>query len=283
MVHAWMADNKSTRWSEGLCFVQMQKNNSFHQGIQQSPFEALFGRKAQWGLTTPLLPASISAALRTEEDVEAALSSIQSIDADDGQNNEEMGTIACISQIDDQDKEIRDELHHQIKRNQAQAFDGLQCQAKRMKVASDAKFGLLDVGTSVTIPVPDIDRSKSDARNIIGKYILRFLSVHFLVHSAGVVMEVRDDFYKIGTKHGVLPQMYARSQVAPCPTEFLAVENEPQISVSLRQASAKSSLVGGQVFVRCHCTQKCQTNRCLCKRKNVCNSKCHNSLSCCNK
>jgi hypothetical protein len=97
-------------------------------------------------------------------------------------------------------------------------------------------------------------------------------------------MEINDDFYKIGTKHGVLPQLYARNQVAPSDTSFLKVEEVPESSISLREACAKSSLVGGQGFVRCSCTKKCENNRCACKRKNLlCNSRCHNSLSCCNK
>jgi len=71
----------------------------------------------------------------------------------------------------------------------------------------------------------------------------------------------------VGIIPGVHPQMYARSQVAPYPTEFLALEDVPQNSVSLRQVDVKSCLIGGQGFVRCHCTQIWQTNRSVCKKK----------------
>jgi len=39
----------------------------------------------------------------------------------------------------------------------------------------------------------------------------------------------------------------------------------------------------GQGFLRCLCTKKCVTKRCLCfKNRILCNSKCHSSSPCCN-
>eukprot|EP00102_Acyrthosiphon_pisum_P013097 XP_008182522.1 PREDICTED: KRAB-A domain-containing protein 2-like [Acyrthosiphon pisum] len=38
MLRAWMADNKSKKWSVGLNFVQFQKNSSFHRTIGRSPY-----------------------------------------------------------------------------------------------------------------------------------------------------------------------------------------------------------------------------------------------------
>lgn len=43
MLFGWMEQNASKKWSEGLRFVQLQKNASFHSGINQTPYEALFG------------------------------------------------------------------------------------------------------------------------------------------------------------------------------------------------------------------------------------------------
>jgi len=100
---------------EGLRLLQMYKNNRFHEGIKQSRFETLFGHKAQWGLTSSLLPASISTAQRTN--VEAAFSSIQSMDVDYDPNDEEMEITTGISESDHQNEEMLDKLHHRIKRN----------------------------------------------------------------------------------------------------------------------------------------------------------------------
>lgn len=55
-----------------------------------------------------------------------------------------------------------------LKKNKRLAIEGLELQAKRMKMASDAQYLPLKKGNNVTIPVPDVDRSKSDPRNLIG-------------------------------------------------------------------------------------------------------------------
>lgn len=70
IVQAWTSENNSTQWAEGLRFVQFQKNNGLHSDILQSPFEALFGRKATLDLRGSALPSVVIASLRSEEDLE---------------------------------------------------------------------------------------------------------------------------------------------------------------------------------------------------------------------
>ncbi|KAK9737025.1 hypothetical protein QE152_g11099 [Popillia japonica] len=95
---------------------------------------------------------------------------------------------------------VLQKVHLNIQKNQLLAISGLEEQAIRMKMHSDYKFPPIEKGTTVTIPVPDVDRSKGDLRNLIG-----------------IVMEVTpDSFYKIGTKTGALSNLYSRSQIAPC-------------------------------------------------------------------
>ncbi|XP_049886670.1 KRAB-A domain-containing protein 2-like [Pectinophora gossypiella] len=43
MISSWLKDKNSTKWSEGLRYVQFMKNRAFHSGIKQSPYKALFG------------------------------------------------------------------------------------------------------------------------------------------------------------------------------------------------------------------------------------------------
>ncbi|GFQ84123.1 KRAB-A domain-containing protein 2 [Trichonephila clavata] len=50
MLTAWMNDNNTNKWSEGLPFVQFAKNTTYHEGIRQSPYEAMFGIKAKRGV-----------------------------------------------------------------------------------------------------------------------------------------------------------------------------------------------------------------------------------------
>ncbi|XP_039315020.1 KRAB-A domain-containing protein 2-like isoform X1 [Solenopsis invicta] len=69
ILFAWVEDNKTNRWSEGLKFCQVQKNCAYHTGIRQTPFEVMFERKAHVGIQT--LPDSIKKILRTEEELES--------------------------------------------------------------------------------------------------------------------------------------------------------------------------------------------------------------------
>ena len=42
MLISWLSDNNSSDWAVGLKFVQFMKNTSYHSGIKQSPYSALF-------------------------------------------------------------------------------------------------------------------------------------------------------------------------------------------------------------------------------------------------
>lgn len=44
ILNAWMKENATTGWSQGLRFCQIQKNSAHHSAIKQSPFEAMFGK-----------------------------------------------------------------------------------------------------------------------------------------------------------------------------------------------------------------------------------------------
>ncbi|KAK9727585.1 hypothetical protein QE152_g19084 [Popillia japonica] len=126
------------------------------------------------------------------------------------QNTRERRKAACRDEARFEDKQtvlqekannieeeysVLQKVHLNIQKNQQLAISGLEEQAIRMKMHSDYKFPLIEKGTTVTIPVPDVDRSKGDLRNLIG-----------------IVMEVTpDSFYKIGTKTGALSNLYSRS------------------------------------------------------------------------
>lgn len=158
MVRAWMNDNKSKKWSEGLRFVQFQKNNGFHSVIKQSPFEALFGKKAKLGLASSSLPDAIINKISCEEDLYKL-------------NGGTENTIPePESQIIEQEK-IMTRLNKNkdnIKRKRQEAVEGLEKQAKKMLLESNKKFAPLNIGQNVTIPISEYDRSKADFRNIIG-------------------------------------------------------------------------------------------------------------------
>ena len=64
----------------------------------------------------------------------------------------------------------------------------LEIQAKIMKINSDKKFPPASVGTTVRVPIPDVDRGRGELRNILA-----------------VVMTVtQDGFYQLGTTEGIV-------------------------------------------------------------------------------
>ncbi|XP_043855942.1 KRAB-A domain-containing protein 2 [Dromiciops gliroides] len=72
LLSAWMQGNNSPHWAEGLRFVQMMKNKAIHAGLQQSPYEAMFGCKPKFGLYDSNLPRETVSILHTEEELETA-------------------------------------------------------------------------------------------------------------------------------------------------------------------------------------------------------------------
>lgn len=59
--------------------------------------------------------------------------------------------------------------------------------------------------TTVRIPVPEVDRGRGDARNIL----------------AVVLRKTDDELYRLGTKQGVVKTMYSRQQFTVCQKHYL--------------------------------------------------------------
>jgi hypothetical protein len=56
MLATWMRENKSTKWSIGIKFVQLKKNHSYHTGIKCTPYKAVFGIDTPLGLSSTSIP-----------------------------------------------------------------------------------------------------------------------------------------------------------------------------------------------------------------------------------
>src|SRR5579872_4887792 len=69
MLIAWLGDNNSVNWPVGLKFVQFSKNTSYHSGIKQTPYNALFGVDPRVGLRSTALPTEILERMTTEDDL----------------------------------------------------------------------------------------------------------------------------------------------------------------------------------------------------------------------
>jgi len=72
---------------------------------------------------------------------------------------------------------------------------------------SKQKFQPANVGETVRIRVPDVDRSKIDSQNILA-----------------VVFDIVDnDFYKLATKNGVINRLYTRNQFSVCKDNLISI------------------------------------------------------------
>ena len=139
-------------------------------------------------------------------------------------------------------------------------------EAEKMKQASEKRFKAAEIRQNVRVPIPELDRGRAGHRNLIG-----------------VVLEVKDGFYKIGTKNCVLKSLYSRGQFDLCSEVFITAADVPETEVSVRQAATAASVGTGQGFQKCSCSGKCINNRCKCRAAGkLCNSRCHGSNACTN-
>lgn len=82
----------------------------------------------------------------------------------------------------------------------------------------------------VQIQVSDVDRDRTDARNVLV-----------------VVIGIEDsDFYKLASKNGILKQLlYTRNQFINCKEKLLSIDEISSQEMSLREATAANSRSGG--------------------------------------
>jgi len=294
MLGTWMETNQLSKWSEGLKFIQAMKNRAYHEGIKCSPYEAMFGSPMKMGIATSAIPKDMIGSLRSEEDLETLLHSqknteqninIEDIIEQDKENNESEKQInkdtddinvpiqghtdSETEGVTQAEEDLITKKIESVQMIRTKAKFNLENQAEKMKAMSADKYPNVKVGQNVRLKVPDIDRAKTDPKSIIA-----------------IVIDVKDnEFYQLGTKIGVLKQLYTQNQFTSCSEDFVKIEEVVKDKeVSLREVVGKLSLTGGQGFKKCNCLKKCLSKKCACKSSGLlCNSKCHNSTPCCNK
>ena len=103
MLATWFSENYSTQWSEGLRFIQFQKNRSYHRVIGQSPYKAQFGSDPKVGLSSSSVPRDLLPDIQTEEDLQAIFEansvSTDNTDTDTAISETEHSTDTEILQI----------------------------------------------------------------------------------------------------------------------------------------------------------------------------------------
>lgn len=130
------------------------------------------------------------------------------------------------------------------------------------------KFPPCNVGDTVRVKLPEVDRSKGDPQNVL----------------FAVVSISDDQYYELGNKNGTLHQLYSRNQLTICSEPLLDISKVLAAKKSLREIANEQSFSGGQGFKKCLRKTKCLANKCKCKSGGILsNSKCHPNLNCSNK
>ncbi|GFY32793.1 integrase catalytic domain-containing protein [Trichonephila clavipes] len=98
-------------------------------------------------------------------------------------------------------------------------------------------FAPVQIGDTVRIQVPDVDRGCVDNRNVFA-----------------VVVGMEDsDFYKLANENGTLKQLYTSNQFVICKEKLLSIAEIYFQEMSLREAAAANLRSGGQGYTSCHC------------------------------
>ncbi|KRY47576.1 KRAB-A domain-containing protein 2 [Trichinella britovi] len=237
----WMQENGCKRWSMGLKFVQWQINVSVHETTGQSPFKVKFGEQPQIGLESYVLPKSLVAAAKTEEEIEEFLTSQETNDEEslnrDGKNYEENES------------------------NIMKHFPETFIKARKEAASGQTRAAAKMTRRSKKI-VPDVDRGLADPEN-------------FLV----VVMAECEGLYTVGCRERKLASKFTAADLQVISENLLSIDEAPDAEIPLRTAVTKAT--GGQGYVKCMCLSGCSSGRCSCSRKRVlCNSGCHRGKSC---
>jgi hypothetical protein len=119
------------------------KNNRFHRGIGMTPFEAQYGRKI------------------------GSLPTAQNIEPEITEPIEPAFELSDKELSDVEDREILDLSHSTMQHNLEAARQKQQKQAADMLKSTAMRYGEVEPGTAVRIPVPEVDRAKADPRNVL--------------------------------------------------------------------------------------------------------------------
>ncbi|XP_023218899.1 SCAN domain-containing protein 3-like [Centruroides sculpturatus] len=274
MLSSWLETNNTNKWSEGLRFVQLMKNRTHHTGINCSPYEAMFGAKLKVGLKNFIpneslinvnMEEDLQRLYKTIDEVSQSCSNSESpgtvqenimkdylimpplhsnitdevqrstLSSREKNLNQDVIIITelvneeeTIQTIDPKIKEVC------LKQGRCKQAENLKKQAEKMINTSNSKYTAPNVGDTVRIRVPDVDRARSDGKNILG------------------VVAVKDkNLYKLGTKYGILNLLYSRNQFTVCKENFISVGDVSGAEISLRECARMSSISEGHNYSCC--------------------------------
>ena len=116
-------------------------------------------------------------------------------------------------------------------------------QATKMLRTSQKQFPPTQIGDTVRIQVPGVDRARTDNRNVLA-----------------VVVGIDDsDFYKLANENGTHKQLYTHNQFVICIEKLLSIDEISSQEISLREAAVAHTRNWGQGNTG-RGKKKCSTN-----------------------
>jgi len=122
MMITWVQDRKCFHWSEGLRFIQLMKNKTYHSDIKRTPHEALFGTKIKVGLSENMLSDNAALIIDSEEDLREIIQKSKVMNKksnllnSDARNEEKISVIQLNNKnVDDSCKIVKENLKSQAK------------------------------------------------------------------------------------------------------------------------------------------------------------------------
>ncbi|XP_035216686.1 SCAN domain-containing protein 3-like [Stegodyphus dumicola] len=237
MLSSWLESNHTSKWSERLRFAQLMKKRAFHEGIKCSPYEAMFGTLVKFGLKTYSFPNHSIEHLRTEEELQAfietvtnasentnsGIENVSNMDNNDLSKNYPPSEVNFKTQKENEAASaalIHTDIlcrQEQVRKHRMSAKEGLELQAKKMLKVSNLKFSAGVVGDTVKLRIPNVDRARSEPRNLFA-----------------VILEAQnEEFYHLGTTQGRLSQLYTRNQFTIFEETFVLLDDVPDLAIPL--------------------------------------------------
>jgi hypothetical protein len=191
-----------------------------------------------------------------------------------------MSTPIPLSIVPDAPSPLLQRAHQHAEQTEAQKVRQ-EHQAKRMRGRATMELLNAAVGDVVMIAIPKIDRSNLDPPNLACVVVQKTAHGSFrLATTAGVL---NDTLFPADIL-AVSKQNAEYHELGDVMLRWTCKHQIPLPNISLRQAAAASSVVGGQGIQKCSCTGSCNTTKCGCFRiGRGCGSRCHYANSCKNK
>ena len=182
MLTAWLWDSNSTYWPLVLCFVQVQKNSSYHSGIKQSPYKAFLGTEVKVGLRSKFLKEwSLKMTVLQHMPPCQKIRRQQSRTLPPQQKGKRQQRLKQPPAITPGESRHRRRssaqlttIQQNIQIQRKRATDGQLAQAECTVKRSHLELVPGNPGDNVTITIPFGDHGKGDPRNIMGVIVDRY-------------------------------------------------------------------------------------------------------------